>query len=93
MYLIYNVATSRIWTERSFSKSYKTIGSAKAKLTRLIKSGKVTTGEYAISEVNEYYEKIEQQVTVRNLMSGQPVKQSINTPLCCDVSSETYWSM
>lgn len=30
---------------------------------------------------------------VMNLMSGKEVEISINTPLCCDVSSETYWSM
>jgi hypothetical protein len=30
---------------------------------------------------------------VQNLMSGKDVVQSINTPLCCNVSSETYWSM
>jgi len=31
--------------------------------------------------------------TVVNLMSGKKVKQAVGTPLCCDVSSETYWSM
>ena len=30
---------------------------------------------------------------VTNLMSGLPVVQSTDTPLCCDPSSETYWSM
>ena len=30
---------------------------------------------------------------VQNLMSGKDVVQNINTPLCCDVSSETYWSI
>ena len=32
-------------------------------------------------------------VTVKNLMSGEDVVQDVNTPLCCDPSSETYWSM
>jgi len=31
--------------------------------------------------------------TVTNLMSGQPVEIAEDTPLCCDPSSETYWSM
>ena len=30
---------------------------------------------------------------VKNLMSGQDEVQLKNTPLCCDVASETYWSM
>lgn len=30
---------------------------------------------------------------VVNLMTGQEVEESINTPNCCSVSSETYWSM
>lgn len=31
--------------------------------------------------------------TVKNLMSGKDVQIAANTPLCCDPSSETYWSM
>lgn len=30
---------------------------------------------------------------VKSLMSGQAVCIEQNTPLCCDPSSETYWSM
>jgi hypothetical protein len=30
---------------------------------------------------------------VVNLMSGKEVEININTPLSCDPSSETYWSM
>lgn len=30
---------------------------------------------------------------VRNLMSGEMVEIAYDTPLCCDPSSETYWSM
>lgn len=31
--------------------------------------------------------------TVRNLMSGKEIEIAADTPLCCDPSSETYWSM
>jgi hypothetical protein len=31
--------------------------------------------------------------SVRNLMSGKMIEIEANTPLCCDPSSETYWSM
>jgi len=30
---------------------------------------------------------------VRNLMSGKEIEIAADTPLCCDPSSETYWSM
>jgi hypothetical protein len=30
---------------------------------------------------------------VRNLMSGKKVQIPEDTPLCCDPSSDTYWSM
>jgi hypothetical protein len=29
---------------------------------------------------------------VTNLISGKLVRIPVNTPLCCDPSSETYWS-
>ena len=31
--------------------------------------------------------------TVKSLMSGKEVEIPLDTPLCCDPSSETYWSM
>ena len=31
--------------------------------------------------------------TVTNLMSGKEIQIPVNTPLACDPSSETYWSM
>jgi hypothetical protein len=30
---------------------------------------------------------------VRNLMTGKEIEIPVDTPLCCDPSSETYWSM
>jgi len=30
---------------------------------------------------------------VKNLMSGENIEILASTPLCCDPSSETYWSM
>lgn len=30
---------------------------------------------------------------VRNLMTGEEIEIPEDTPLCCDPSSETYWSM
>lgn len=30
---------------------------------------------------------------VKNLMTGKDVEIAADTPLCCDPSSETYWSL
>ena len=31
--------------------------------------------------------------TVTNLMTGKEIQIAVDTPLACDPSSETYWSM
>lgn len=31
--------------------------------------------------------------SVKNLMTGNEMQIAADTPLCCDPSSETYWSM
>ena len=31
--------------------------------------------------------------TVRNMMTGIELEIPVDTPLCCDPSSETYWSL
>jgi hypothetical protein len=48
--------------------------------------------DFAVAELGDFRTNIEKYETVTNLMSGKPVRQSVNTPLSCDVSSETYWS-
>lgn len=30
---------------------------------------------------------------VKNLMSGKEIEIPADTPMCCDPSTETYWSM
>lgn len=35
----------------------------------------------------------EDQMIVKNLMSGEPVVIAKDTPWCCNPASETYWSM
>jgi hypothetical protein len=48
---------------------------------------------YARWDAGLYLPKPVPMKTVVNLMSGQPVDIPVDTPLCCDPSSETYWSM
>lgn len=97
MFVIYHIATTRFlrvlrkgyWEDAKF----ETEAAAKAALTRLEKKGAVERSSVAIAEAGVFYATIEKTETVINLMSGKPVVQSVNTPLVCDPSSETYWSV
>jgi hypothetical protein len=96
-YVIYNRETTKFvrimrngyWQDAKFA----TEGAAKAAKTRLIAARKINHRHYAIAELSHFCANIEKSEVVKNLMSGKLVTQSVNTPLCCDVSSETYWSM
>lgn len=96
MFVLFHVESTKIvrimrngyWQDAKFASE----GAAKACATRLAKAGKLVLNDHAVMDVAEFA-KIEKTETVINLMSGTPVVQSVNTPLCCDVSSETYWSM
>lgn len=49
------------------------------------------SGLYPVSEFRfEYFPTMK---TVKNLMTGKSIQIAADTPLCCDPSSETYWSM
>jgi hypothetical protein len=87
-YVIYNAETT-VLVGGSFNyKVYPTLRGAKIALARLDNKSK-----YAIAEINDFHANIEKTETKINLMSGKEFTQSVNTPLCCDPSSETYWSM
>jgi len=95
-YVIYDRLTTKIvrimrngfWQDAV----YKTLPAAKAAWTRLAKAGKILGLVHLIDSMDEF-RKIEKTETRTNLMSGTKFTQSVNTPLCCDPSSETYWSM
>lgn len=96
-YVIYDIKTTRFvrvlrdgyWQDAS----YATMGAANAAFTRLAKAGKVVAGAHAIAEAGHFHACIEKTETKRNLLSGKEFTQPVNTPLCCDPSSETYHSM
>lgn len=93
-YVIYNKATTKTVRAKAYGKEYyETEAAAKAGLTRLAKKGKIVAEEHAVADLTYFRARIEKYETVTNLMSGKPVRQSVNTPLACDPSSETYWSM
>ena len=47
--------------------------------------------DWAIAPAGTFHCSIEKTVTKRNLLSGTEFTQPVNTPLCCDPSSETYF--
>lgn len=74
--------------------SFATMGAAKAARTRFLKAQLVYgPDDILIEESSKFYNEIEKDVEVKNLMSGQPTKIKANTPWCCNPASETYWSM
>ena len=50
-------------------------------------------GPYAIATAENYNQHVVYDRKVVNLVSGKEVTIRSNTPLGCDPSSETYWSM
>lgn len=96
MFVIYNTTDGRLATQARYT--YKKVAiRAAAKMDAYYASitvGGDYTPRLAVMAADEYYATLgAQKRTVRNLMTGLPVEIDINTPLSCDPSSETYWSM
>jgi len=88
-YVIYNINTTELFVHPGSREFYwNTERGAKMIFTK----AKLEL-PWAISERSFFHSNIEKQVTKTNLMSGKQFTQPANTPLCCDPSSETYWSM
>ena len=97
-YVIFNIETTVLLRMPSggvgcYKTHYATEPAAKAAFTRALKKGKIVDAEWTIAEAGEFHRMIEKREVRRNLMSGKEFSQPVNTPLCCDPSSETYWSM
>ena len=93
-YVVYEVQTGRqVWDSENrnrWYKGYKTEAAAEACRTRLVRKKGYQYCELAVT-TKDQLPKITKRV--RNLMSGKEIEIDVNTPLCCDPSSETYWSM
>jgi hypothetical protein len=93
VYVVYNKETTKTIRAKAYGKEYyATEAAAKAFLTRMVKMG-YRKEDFAVAEIGDFRANIEKYENVTNLMSGKQVRQSVNTPSSCDVSSETYWSM
>jgi hypothetical protein len=101
MWYVYDKASTVI------VRGYKTRAAAAAAITRAHKEYTRTNMyvpgsnaheadplfKWAMADSAFFHEFIERRVVKRNLMTGQDFEQRANTPLSCDPSSETYWSM
>ena len=82
-------------------QSYKTMPAAKAALTRMSKRYRADLLEsvndpvfrYGIAEAEYFHKTIEKSRTVKNLMDGTPITETVNTPGYMSPRSESYWSM
>jgi hypothetical protein len=95
-YRAFNKATTRYLAFHPGVKTnheyFASAGAAKAAITREAKRGVIKAEDFDVLSTDEFA-KIEKTTTVKNLMSGKDVVQSVNTPRSCDVSSELHWSM
>jgi hypothetical protein len=95
-YVVYHKDTTRYLCNhpkvRTTHTSFPVMKTAKAALTREVNRGAVKREDFLIADVTSFA-SIEKTETVNSLMTGSPIKQSVNTPMCCDPSTETYWSM
>lgn len=69
------------------TKYFKTVSAAKAYRTR----NALSPALYGIASIEDF-RKIEKKVLVKNLLSGELVEESVNTPNYLSVASESYWS-
>ena len=104
MYVIVDPASKRLCRTRpndyghsQFNSPGDAMRSLVAYIKRKMKYGSKREQEealtYFVMSLEEYNKAMRTTKTVRNLMTGKEVEIDINTPLSCDPSSETYWSM
>lgn len=93
-YVVYEVQTGRqVWDSKNrdrWHKDYKTEAAAEACRTRLVRKQGYQYCELAVT-TQELLPKRTRKV--RNLMTGKEIEIDVNTPYCCDPSTERYWSM
>lgn len=92
-FVIYNIETTlfaRVGRKGRVADHFATERAAKAAMTRF----KLSTTEWAIAEKGDFHKHIEKRVIKSSLMNRSAhFTDGVNTPACCDPSTETYWSM
>ena len=94
-YVIYHKVTTIFLATAcaGVKREYKSPAAAKAAITRAARDHGIDPSAYALAEAVDFYRNIEKQETMSNLMTGAQFQQGVNTPIYCDPSSETYWSL
>lgn len=83
----------RVWRQGYWQNArYETQAGCTRAINAAAKRGDIKASDYKVLPIEEFL-KIERSEIVINMMSGKEVVQSVNTPMCCDPSTETYWSM
>ena len=94
-YVIYDKASTRIITQKMASgeerTTFKSQRLAATACTQMAKKGTIVLQDVEICDRDYYKANVEKFVEVKNLMSGQMVKESVNTPYACSVANEAYW--
>ena len=94
-YVVFEIATTRYAGKKAKYDDpiFDSLAAAKSHMSRLVKAGKYTADQLAVTDYDNFHDNIERIVQKTNLMSGKPFFERINTPYYCSPSSETYWSM
>ena len=82
-------------------KAYKTHSAAQAALTCMSKRYRADLKEtvndpqyrFGVAEADYFHSTIEKSRTVKNLINGAPLVETVNTPNYMSPRSEAYWSM
>lgn len=91
MHVVVNARTRcSVVHRKTRQEFYRTESAAKAARTRFVRGGE--KDPLLVMEVAAYRAQVPMK-TVTNLMTGLPIEIPADTPLSCDPSSETYWSM
>ena len=76
----------------AYRNEYKTFAGA-VKAARKVAAERGLEFVTTVDPMVEFLANDKKTKIVTNLQSGKLVRIGVNTPLCCDPSSETYWSM
>jgi hypothetical protein len=92
-YVIVNTGTEKAYVKPgNYSAAVYTEKGAKIVCSKLNKQYG-NTGQWQIMTTDAFFARPKAMKKVRNLMSGAEIEIPVDTPRCCDPSSELYWTM
>ena len=97
-YVIYNKETTRLFSipARSvgcWKDTWANKGAVTRAFNKAVADGKISKETHDISDKVFFHNEIEKTEIVKNILTGAEVEQRVNTPRCCDPSSELYHCM